>query len=143
MDFVFADGVRVELRPGCADDRALVLATWMRSYAGRHKDVRPDIYHRDHPALIKALLDSGRLDIACSPGSQNTIHGWCASPAILSPIPAIHYVYVPHYMRGLGLARALISRALGSYPKTIETSHRWPHASMRFVFSPYHARITA
>lgn len=132
---------RVLLRQGRSGDRRYVVNTWVRSYRNREPKIRADIYSRCHTQMVEYLLDQGRLIVACSPTLDTTIHGWCAAPA--SDKPIIHYAYVPPELAGMGLARGMIRRLLGSYPDTIETSHFWPYASRRFVYVPYHCRVRA
>jgi len=129
----------VALRPMVAGDRAFVLSTWIRSYAERVRGiVRRDVYLAHEPALVERLLASSRALVACSASHEATIHGWC----VVAPSSRVlHYAYTPPELRRLGLARELIRAAFGTYPTRLETSHRWPWASPRFVFVPYHAGV--
>lgn len=135
------DRVEVLLRLGVPDDRAFVLATWVRSYEPRtHGSVRRDVYLEHQGKLAERLLEASPLIIACSPSHESTIHGWCCADNALA---VLHYAYVPPALRGLGLARSLILASFGAYRPRIETSHRWPWASTRFVYNPYRAGVAA
>lgn len=134
------DRVDVTLRPMEPSDRACVISTWMRSAAERVRGQGPRrAFFAYEPRLAERVIDSAQVLIACSPEHASTIHGWCATSAP----GVVHYAYVPRELRRLGLAREMIRSALGSYPDRIETGHRWPWASSRFVFVHYHAGVAA
>lgn len=124
-------GVPLELRPAEDGDVALIYSTCLQSHAEGYP-------RRDRPAAmalfrrsIRARLIECDAVVACSPELRTTVFGWACGG---NGNGALHYVYVPRELRGNGLARALITAALGSYPARIEVTRRWPGPSTRFQF---------
>lgn len=121
-------------------DRCWIVPTWVRSFAdyapwGRRRTLQ------EHWHVVDRILDSAstRVSVLCSASGPTMLHAWCAWD---EPSGALHYVYVPPELRGAGLARRVISSALGSYPPVLSATHPWPSSpkqrtSRRFRWDPY------
>jgi len=133
VDLVEHEGVPMvlglrELEP---HDRAFVASTWGRTCRAR-MGVSKAVFVREHPAFVDTCLGHGRTLVLCSATVPSTIFGWsCGEQSRL------HYAYVVPELQHRGLGRVLIGAALGAYPVCIETTHRWPWPSARFVFNPF------
>ncbi len=114
------------------EERSVMLATWIAS-ARQLRHMKLSVFNEFYPQFATALLLAGKNCVVTSKGKE-TVHAWAcgAAPNVL------HYAYVPHKLRGVGLGRAVIEAALGGYPKTIfVTASRLakPHHG-RFVYNP-------
>ncbi len=106
-------------------DRRYVVPTWAQSarYDGLRKRARF--------ALVDRMLDEG-TPVVCLASDELTVHAWACGVA-----GTLHYVYVPPELRGNGLARRVITAAVGGYPEHINVTHEWPRASSRFRYTPH------
>jgi ribosomal protein S18 acetylase RimI-like enzyme len=68
--------------------------------------------------VIKLLLETADTLIACDSEEQDVIYGYC-----IFQDSTLHYVYVKHSLRRLGLGRDLVLEAMGRIPTyyTIES----------------------
>lgn len=100
-------------------DRGYVFKSWLRECAYRPR--------RDRAGIVTRHLDTARtVVLATGP----TVHAFaCGSEGLL------HFAYVPHVMRGLGIGRRVITALLGAYPEHITVTHPWPVESARFVYA--------
>lgn len=109
-----------EMTPG---DRRYVVPTW--AYESRYDGMSK----RQRFEHVDAILDAGARCIVLAEGP--TVHAWaCGGERVL------HFVYVPHMLRGHGLGRRVVTELLGAYPDRIEVTHAWPYASERYQFTP-------
>ena len=116
------------------EDRRFVVPTWVRSLAmSRRGQCRTDTL-RKYWSIVDRVLDDPdtRVMVAASDMAARTIHAWAAATG-----DVLHYAYVPPELRREGLARRVITAALGLYPDIVSTSHAWPFASSRFVRQPH------
>lgn len=115
-----------------AADRPYIASTWAhnkplawRGWSARRVSKR-----------IDRELETARV-VVYAAGS--TVHAWVAIRD-----GAIVYAYVPAKLRGAGVARDVITHALGSYPERIETIYPWPHESERYTLAARpHVRTAA
>ena len=134
-DEIEVGGARLRLRPTEQGDRACIATRWVRS-AMAEQDVEGALWG----ALVDRLLDSPRTRVAvvCSEASASTILAWaCAmsAPATSSKWtarPVLHFAHVDPKLRGFGVGRAVIRRALGVYPDAIDVTHPWPFEGPRY-----------
>lgn len=140
MKTITIDGEAIALREAEPDDASYVIQTWVRSYRPNSR-IASEIYDKGHDNLVRNILRTTRVVVACNPDAETAILGWaCGQPGLL------HYAYVPAALRHKGLARELIREAIGGYPARIEVSHRLPPGKFtpakergfpRFIFNPY------
>lgn len=120
------------LRPGRPSDYAYVVDTWLTSHAhsgiGREM-LRGGIYWSDYKPIVRALLGTQRLTVACDPKDDDAILGWaCTSGAPPGELdPRVYYVYVRGGGRRCGIARALLADFL-AHPCTF--THLPPHGKL-------------
>ncbi len=110
-------------RPMSPRDRRYVVPTWAQS-------ARYGLHKRKRFALVDRILDLG-TPVVCLASDELTVHAWACGIA-----GTLHYVYVPPELRGNGLARRVITAAVGGYPEHINVTHKWPRESARFRYAP-------
>jgi GNAT superfamily N-acetyltransferase len=101
-----ADEPNIKLREPLESDLRFVRSSWFESYrkGGYAPDVGFDIYKAGHGALIGALVPGPFIAVAYASAEPDEICGWiCADPVI----GTIHYVYVKHAYRRMGIALRL------------------------------------
>lgn len=113
-------GALVRIRDLRDTDRALVIATWLRSYrdsalARQHSDT---VYYARQASVIDKLLGISPTYIACDVDSDDVILGWLCGvrtrydvATVHKLVNVVHYLYVKHAFRGLGIARSLCEHA--------------------------------
>jgi GNAT superfamily N-acetyltransferase len=104
------DGVTI-LRELPAGGQAFALNSWLKSYEPRarrlHELGRNEYYRTYHPELSR-LLRLSNVALAVLDDDPDCYLGWaCGSEGVL------HWVYVKHAYRELGVARALVREVAG------------------------------
>lgn len=97
----------VMLRPMRESDKPFIYKSWFLSYrevGGRGQ--RGRVYFEGQRKIIKNALRAG-VQVVVWAGDADTILGW-----ICGDEKVVHYVYVKHKFRGLGLAKLLIGDRL-------------------------------
>lgn len=105
----------IVVRPIAADERNLVLSSWVRS--GSRSDLarlgdRED-YHAWQEAFAKRVLRDGTVLVAEIASSPGELAGWIAYAGVV-----LHFVYVKQVYRRMGVAR----RLLESIPRPVARS---------------------
>lgn len=99
----------IAIRAGEADDLPFIFSAWLKSYrrSPTVKDVPAKVYFAKQHDLIERLLTRSGVLIAHPEGDPSTILGF----AVVSPIDTqtIHWVYVKHAFRRMGIARRLLA----------------------------------
>jgi hypothetical protein len=93
------------LRPATESDRRFVVNSWFESYRP-HVDAGFDVFAAGHRRHMDALFASTDAPVvAADLEDPNVILGW----ALLNPTKThLHYAYVKHPFRRLGVARLLV-----------------------------------
>lgn len=117
------------LREATSRDRSFVASRWVRSYSAARADVSKATYEQRWNDLVDLLLPRCRVTIACSANEPSALWGFAVTEG-----DVVHYVYVMREFWRAGVARALITEALGSYPESVRCTHRWPFRGERFRF---------
>lgn len=122
------------VRPMRPEDRYQIQALWLHSYKSISK-TNSSVYDKHQPALIARLMDECGVTVVCSGNLDTAILGW-ACGVMLGPL---HYAYVPHELRNMGIARMAITSALAGYPEKIYVTHKFHGRinSHRFTHNPY------
>lgn len=105
----------MKIRPMLESDVNFVLSTWLKSYYeemrrnGSKGVIYPkdDVFFQGHQERIKDILKTAKAEICTAPDDDNQIIGW-----VVYDLNSIHYCYVKQVFRKMGVAKALISRAL-------------------------------
>lgn len=119
------------LRPAAPEDLNLIRHDWFLSY--RHStDVRPDVYDRGQNALMERLIERCPPIVASLEAVPEEIVGWVCRDVVS---PVVHYVYVKHAFRRVGIASALIAGAKNHTHETKAGTR--PFARVGSLFNPY------
>lgn len=98
----------VSLRPATQADLNFILSSWVKSYREHAGDMPGPIYYEGQRNLVTTLLQRCGATIACDPDDPSAIFGYVVSEK-RGPVVVVHYVYVKHTLRRLGIARQLLA----------------------------------
>lgn len=100
----------ITIRPGNADDKNFIYATWLRSlyYGSQMRKIEQGAFFKAYPAVLDLLLKKpATVLVACLNEDPNVILGY----AILEP-EVLHWVYVKEAWRKQGIAKSLIGSSV-------------------------------
>jgi ribosomal protein S18 acetylase RimI-like enzyme len=102
----------VRIRPANQEDVGFIFNSWLRSYKpsffSRLIDNR--VYFENHHKLLENLAKTSTFTIACDKDDPSQIYGYICYEKIQG-ISAIHYIYVKHSFRKLGIAKLLLKES--------------------------------
>ena len=106
----------VTVRPYKPEDKALVIATWLRGYYYGERainEIEKDVFMKAYNKRLNALIDSGLMTIqlVCLKEDENVILAYSATN---KDGTALHWVFTKAAWRKVGLAKKII-------PVTINT----------------------
>jgi hypothetical protein len=131
------------LREHQDSDTNFVLSTWLRSFYEALKFYssgtivvpypKDDIFFQGHQAKIKAIIMSPktRVVVCVAPDDETQIMGWIAFDD-----ECVHYCYVKHMYRKLGIGKRLIAEAKGASKYSHHTKYS-KHINQGLQFDPY------
>lgn len=140
-------GNKLFLVDATKEDRSFIISSWVKSYAQINRKLRivfndnsnysltrmasDDVFDAHHPLIAEAMWCEAKVlkgDL-----NDHTNYGF-----IVTEQPStLHYVYVVHELRRLGLADAMIRLEIGKY---VENTHIWPYGKREsWKFNPYKA----
>ena len=96
----------------------------------------PSLLIYEHDTLLKKIISTSTLTLACDPDDEDTVWGFVCSAGDL-----LHFIYVKSAFRGFGIGGCLF-RAAGLPDGNIVISHRTKSLFMafpksRFLWNPY------
>lgn len=100
----------VRIRPANAEDVSFIFNSWLKSFRSSNhaRGVCNTVYFAEQHKLIERLVKSSQVIIACNPADPTQLYGYiCAGSQ--DGIFCLHYLYVKHSFRGLGIAKILIN----------------------------------
>jgi hypothetical protein len=100
---------QIDIRDVAPEDLPFIFNSWLKSYrnGGIPKFVDNTIYFSEHHKLIERLLQRATTKVACSPTDPTNIYGYICYERI-DGVYVLHYAYVKHTFRNLGILRAMI-----------------------------------
>ena len=139
-------------RRGKQEDAGLILNSWLKSYRNGWmqsdrsnppiKNVRGDIFFKEHHSAILDILKSAKIICAVSKDDENQIYGWICLEG-----DTVHYIYVKQIYRNYGIASDLLEHALGDTEEFFYTHYPFIETSLTVggVYNPYkiHRRESA
>ena len=122
----------ISIRQASEHDAPLIFNSWLKSFRenGIARAVESSVYYSEQHKLIEKLLKRSKTFIAHEVGVPENIYGWACFERV-EGILVIHYIYVKHSFRGLGIARELMK----------ETEHDFANASLFTHWTNTAARI--
>ena len=133
----------ITIRQATEADIPFVFNSWLKSYRTSQfaSPIDNTIFFSEHHKVIERILRYYDVRIACSPEDPDQIHGFiCAG--YTDGIFTLHYIYVKHPFRRLGVAKELYD----NFPKPENAASLYTHqtrASLpiapkyNLIFHPY------
>lgn len=118
---------KIAFRPYALTDFGFITKSWLKGWFhaptnfGMHKHV----YYKTAEVYIKDTLKRAGAVMACDPNSPNELYGFI-SAEYLDNETIMHWIYVKHNLRGLGIGGALFNYANKSTDQPFSTSY-CPH----------------
>ncbi len=128
------------LRPAAESDIPFILSSWLHGYrkASVTSGISNTIYFKSHEQLLKNLLGSANVVVACALDNPDQIFGYAVFECDTINLTA-HWIYVKQPFRALGMGRHLMSEVRTS-PHQVEwhTARTRPSSLLaNSNYSPY------
>ena len=132
----------VQFRPVENSDLNFILSSWLKSYRSspQVRDIPASIYFDCHQIIIKdILMHSSKTIVMCDSVNPEVILGYIVCD---KDSTRIHYLYIKHMFRGLGLGLKLFKQIEVDFPtdKPITVSHynlAVANKSIKLSYDPY------
>lgn len=100
----------IKVRAAQEPDAPFIFNSWLKSY--RFGDLARNcdnaIYFAEHHKLIERLLKRCKTFVACAADDPATIYGYICYEHV-EGVLVIHYTYVKHTFRNMGIAKELLT----------------------------------
>jgi len=100
----------IRLRRATEEDIPFIFNSWLKSY--RHsrfaREITSTIYFTEHHKVLERLLKTNDVIIACNEKDASQVYGYICAGKV-DGIFAIHYIYVKHSFRNLGVGKVLLN----------------------------------
>ncbi len=133
----------VRIRPASEGDINFIFSSWLKSYRDSFfaNCISTTVYYAEHHKVVERLLKSCEVYVACSDTDISELYGFICGERV-DGILVIHYTYVKHNFRWLGIGRKLFEQfnhdGVGAGIYTHLTKSSRPLANkFGFVHSPY------
>lgn len=104
------ENLAITFRSANKDDISFIFNSWLKSFRNSQfaKFIPNPTYFTEHHKVIEKLILNNLVLIACDPKDEKQIYGWvCAG--LTEGIFTLHYIYVKHTYRKLGIAKAMLN----------------------------------
>ena len=100
----------IRVRPMLEGDIGFVFNTWLKSfrYSSFAKPITNTVYFNEQHKIIERLIKKNDIFIACDNTDPNQIYGYICAGKV-DGIFAIHYIYVKHTFRKMGIGKLLLN----------------------------------
>lgn len=133
----------IKIRLATEADVPFIFNSWLRSFrqGAMCRGVDNSIYYSEHHKLIEKILKTAEVKLAVEAADENNILGYICYEKIEN-IFTLHYGYVKHTFRGLGLFSKLMSDTGENFKEAAIASHFSDSASKlllkyNLVYHPY------
>jgi hypothetical protein len=101
---------QIRLRPANEEDVPFIFSSWLKSFRTSHfaNKLVNSVYFAEHHKLIEKIVKNAHVIVACNNSDPSQIYGWVCAQQI-EGIFTLHFVYIKHPFRKMGLARLLIN----------------------------------
>ena len=109
------------VRPATDNDKNFILNSWLKSFKGSDfaKGLRNGVYFNNHHALLQALWGRCEVQVVVNPEDSESIIGYVVSEVRTDladdAVFILHFAYVKHIYRKMGIAKAAVAHAVGSH----------------------------
>lgn len=133
----------IRLRPANQEDVPFIFNSWLKSYRNSlfARNITNTTYFTEHHKLIQRIVKKNQVIVACNDQDPSQVYGYICAGHI-DGIFVLHYIYVKHSFRNLGVGKAL----LNSFNHDINTAAIYTHhtriaeklaAKYSFLYHPY------
>lgn len=121
----------IRLRVANEDDIGFIFNSWLKSYRASsvNRDIINATFFTEHHKVLERILKHAQVIIACSNEDPMHIYGWICAEYI-DGIFCLHYIYIKHSFRKMGVGRLLFNAFEHSDAAGIYTHHTQP---MRYL----------
>jgi len=124
-------------------DVPFVMNAWLKSFKGAFfaKDIHPKTYFGNHHLVLQDLLQSCTTLVACSESDPTEIYGFITAEYQDGAL-VLHYIYVKHTFRNLGIAGQLLAQfpvsaaGVSFYTHHNAVAHKQA-AAYHLLYNPY------
>lgn len=98
----------IRIRAATEEDVSFIFNSWLKSYRDSQfaKQITNTIYFAQQHKLIEKLLETCQVFVACNSTNPGDLYGYICFEKVDS-IYVLHYIYVKHTYRKLGIAKML------------------------------------
>jgi len=99
----------IRIRTMVEDDTAFIFNSWLKSYRFSHfgEKITNTIYFSDHHKVIESLIGTSKVIVACNKEDPTQVYGYIVGGE-LDGISLLHFVYVKHTFRNMGVGKTLL-----------------------------------
>lgn len=137
------DSTIVKLRAPNKADLNFILNSWLKSYrnSGFAAPMINPVYYKNHEPLLKDLLSSNLITVACNPLDEGQIYGYVVFNYLPGDILVLHYIYTKHSFRRFGIAKQIMASIRKSDDAILYTHHTKYAELLKnklpIIFDPY------
>ena len=131
------------LRPLVEEDHAFLFNSFLKSYrfSPFAEKITNTIYFEDHHKLIERIIQNSKVLVACNPSDPSQLYGYILAGEE-DGILVIHFVYVKHTFRNMGIGKTLLDAVGHSSDNAAVYTHHTRMADrlsskQNFVYHPY------
>lgn len=133
----------IRIRAATEEDISFIFNSWLKSFRDSNfgKQITNTIYFAQHHKLIENLLQSCSVFVACNQSNPGELYGYICYEKV-DGIFVMHYIYVKHTYRKLGIARLLANYSefnedlASMYTHASKNSERLA-AKYNMIYCPY------
>ena len=107
--------VPTNIRGPLPDDEGFIYNSWLKSLHESSpwaKYIRSQIFYNNHKKVLAKILSESGVLIACNPEMPDQIFGYGVYQPSSGGVAVIHYLYVKHPYRKLGIGKELFRQML-------------------------------
>lgn len=140
------ENLPIQIRPISQVDVPFVIASWLKSYKGAFfaKDIHPKTYFAGQHRVVSSLLQTCTTWVACAESDPTEIYGFICGE-YQGQAFVLHYIYVKHTFRNLGIAKQLLAQFPLTLPVNFYTHHNAvahkQAAAYHMLYNPYIALL--
>lgn len=101
----------IRVRPAVQGDVNFIFNSWLESFRRSlfPKNIINEVYYSEHHKVIENLLKTATTLILCNEADSAEIYGYICAERVQG-IFVLHYVYIKHTYRKLGLGKLLLNQ---------------------------------
>lgn len=134
--------LEIKIRPPDLSDTGLIFNSWLKSY--RNSDFAKHqcnaVYFGSYKLIVQQLISRSLVYVACDPKDYTHVYGYIVYEELPKNNLLLHYVYVKHTYRKMGVAQKLLSHIKQTSNPVLVT--HWGQSckktdQTKFIYDPY------